>query len=263
MTHLALVIIGSLFAMLAFVPGTPAPSSSSAIPPLVWELTELTKSAGAPSKIVDPARYTVQFLPAGRLAIGADCNAATGTYTIDGHALDIKLGASTLALCPPDSQAEPYLGVLEQVTSFAFDDDGQLMLEGDAGSLLFRPTLLGVVWEWQDFRGSDDSRIAPKDPRQYTVSFLPDGKLAIKADCNRAIGAYAVDGPKIDLTIGGVTRALCPPGTLMFDFLRDLGYASSHVFRNGNLYLALPADAGIMAFKALYVEPATATPESG
>jgi hypothetical protein len=46
-------------------------------------------------------------------------------------------------------------------------------------------------------------------------------------------------------------------------YLRDLGDVSSHVFRDGNLYLALRADAGIMAFAARFAEPPRATPHAG
>jgi para-nitrobenzyl esterase len=86
--------------------------------------------------------------------------------------------------------------------------------------------------------------------------------LAIQADCNRAMGTYTVDGPTLDLTVGGVTRAQCPPGSLMERFLRDLDDASSHVFRDGHLFLALPVDAGILEFVPRFHEP-EATPVAG
>lgn len=259
----SIAMASSLFATLAMVSGTPTPAIEAAIPPVVWELATLSPRNGKPIEFADSSPYTIQFLPDGNLAVAADCNAIAGTYAVDGHALGVNLGDAKPARCSPDSQAGPLLGVLEQVARFAFDDDGFLLLAGEAGSLEFRPTLQGVIWEWVDFRGGDDSRVAPRDPGQYTLSFQPDGKVTIKADCNRAIGAYTVDGVKLDLAIGGVTRVLCPQGTLMYDYLRLLGYASSHVFRDGNLYLALPVDAGIMAFRARSVAPDPATPRSG
>jgi heat shock protein HslJ len=240
--------------------GTPVPSSGAAIPPLVWELVELTAGDAEPSAIAEPARYTIQFLPDGAVAIGADCNRVTGAYAISGDSLEIALKASPLARCPPDSQAEPFLGVLERAASFAFDREGNLTLSGSAGSLRFQPSLGGVVWEWQDFRGGDGSVVKPADSRRYTLAFLPDSKLAIRADCNRAMGTYTVDDAKLELTIRGVTRVMCPPGSLMNDYLRDLELVGSHVFRDGELYLALRLDAGIMAFAPRYVEPKAASP---
>jgi heat shock protein HslJ len=165
--------------------------------------------------------------------------------------------------CPPDSQADPFLILLQSATTFEFDDEGLLILTGPEGELSLRPSLTAVVWEWREFRGGDDSVVAPEHPENYTLTFLVDDKLAIRADCNRATGAYTVDGPSLELTVGGMTRAMCPPDSLSDRFVRDLGDVRSHVFRDGNLYLALMADAGIMEFVAHVPELDTATPVAG
>ena len=78
-----------------------------------------------------------------------------------------------------------------------------LLLRGDTGSLHLRPALTGVLWEWQTFQGGDDTMVRPDDPSQYTVEFLPDGTLAIQADCHHATGTYTVDHSTVDLRIGG------------------------------------------------------------
>jgi heat shock protein HslJ len=259
---------GSVLLLLALLAtttpaATPVPPGAAAIPPLVWELVELPSNEGQPIAIDEPERYTVQFLPEGELAIGADCNRATGTYTLSDDTLSITIGISTLALCPPDSQADSFLALLEETSTFAIDPEGMLVLTGDQGAMRFRPSLMGVVWEWHDFRGGDDSVVAPERPERYTLTFLPEGKLAIRADCNRGIGTYRVDGPKLDIVVGGVTKVMCGPGSHMDAFLRDIDAVTSHVFRDGKLYLALPVDAGILSFEARYVPPVAATPESG
>ena len=261
--QVGILVVLPLFVVALSPQGTPVPGAGAAIPPVVWELVELTTDDSGPGAIAEPSRYTVQFLPDGMVAIGADCNRVAGTYAIDGTSLRITLKASTLALCPADSQAEPYLGALQAAASFAFANDGHLVIDGKQGTLRFRPSLPGVTWEWQDFRGGNDEVIAPRNPGRYTLSFLPDGRLAIKADCNRAMGTYTVTGARIELKIGGVTRVKCPPGSLMNEYLRDLAEVTSHVFRDGQLYLALPLDAGIMAFAPRSIEPGTATPVSG
>jgi heat shock protein HslJ len=241
---------------------TPMPEERG-IPPVIWELIEMPAEDGNAVEITEPNRYTVQFLPDGKLAVRADCNQASGTYAVEDADLDIALTVSTLVLCPPDSHADRFQDLLESASTYEFDADGLLALTGESGSLRFRASLSGVLWEWQDFRGGDDSVVEPRNPQDYTLSFLPDGKIAIKADCNRATGRFKVDGPQIDLDIGGVTRAMCPPGSLMNDYLRDLDSVSTFVFRDGNLYLALPVDAGILALSARYVTPTGATPEAG
>jgi heat shock protein HslJ len=259
-TGVALLLL--LGALLPTTEATPTPAEP-AIPPLVWELVAWTGADGAKTEIQDPSRYTVQFLPDGQLLAKFDCNQGGGGYTASEGQLELTPMRTTLMLCEPDSQGKTFQVILQSATSYELDPDGFLLLRGDKGELRLRPALTGVLWEWQEFQGSDDTIVRPDDPTHYTVEFLPEPKMAIRADCNRAVGDYAVDGPKIDLRVGGVTRAMCPPGSLMDRFLRDLDQVNSHVFRDGKLYLALPVDTGILEFTPVYVAPPKATPVAG
>ena len=54
---------------------------TSSIPPVVWQLAGVAEADSAPATIDDPARYTMQFLPDGRLAARFDCNQGSGGYT--------------------------------------------------------------------------------------------------------------------------------------------------------------------------------------
>jgi heat shock protein HslJ len=257
-------IAGFLFLVLTITPmvsGTPSPTASS-LPPVVWELVSLTGANGLHVDIEDSSRYTLQFLPEGRMAAKLDCNQGSGGFRASDGAIAIEQMVSTLALCDADSNGHNFQLVLQGVTKYAFDPDGFLLLSGDKGNLKLRATLPGVSWEWTEFAGGDGEIIRPEAPGQYTVEFLPDGKLAIQADCNRATGTYTVVEPTIDLQIGAVTRAMCPPDSLMDRFLRDLGDSSSFVFREGRLYLALPVDSGILEFEPKYIAP-NATPTAG
>ena len=112
-----------------------------------------------------------------------------------------------------------------------------------------------MLWAVADVQGGDGTVVRPDDPSQYTVAFLPDGTLAIQADGHRATGTYTVDHSTIDLRIDGFTTAISPPGSLTDRFLCDLDQVTSYVFRDGKLYLALPMDAGILAFAPTAVVP--------
>lgn len=261
--HLAGLPLVLLLAMaMALDTGTPSPGASPPISPIVWEVVSLPGNA-TPIPDAERSRYTIQFLPDRTVAVRADCNQATGKYAIENDAMRITVTASTLALCPSGSRGEDFLQALGAITARRAETNGDLLLSGPAGTIRLQPSLSGVIWEWLGLEGGDGSVVTPKDPSRYTLAFLPQGKLAIRADCNRAMGSYATEGPTIDLTIGGVTRALCAPGSLMDAYLRDLDLVSSHVFRDGNLYLALPADAGILAFRARVDEAQQATPRAG
>jgi len=255
---------GFLFLVLSVAPMAPATPSvtASGLPPVVWELVSLSASNGFHADIDDPSLYTVQFLPDGRLTARLDCNQGSGGFSATDGVLEIEQMISTLALCDADSNAHNFQFVLQGATKYAFDPDGYLLLSGDQGDLKLRSALSGVSWEWREFAGGDGEILRPTTPGQYTVEFLSDGKLVIQADCNRAAGTYTADDPIIDLQIGAVSRAMCPPGSLTDRFLRDLGDASSFVFREGRLYLALPIDSGILEFDPVYVDP-NATPVAG
>jgi heat shock protein HslJ len=242
--------------------GTPLPGDARAISPVVWEVVALPGDA-TPIATAERSRYTIQFLPDRTVAVRADCNQATGTYEIADDAMSISMTASTLALCPSGSHGEDFLEMLGAITTRRAETNGDLLLSGPAGTIRLQPTLSGVIWEWLGLEGGDGSVVTPKDPSRYTLAFMPEGKLVIRADCNRALGSYTIEGSRINLTLGGVTRALCAPGSLMDDYLRDLDLVSSHVFRDGNLYLALPVDAGILEFRARVDEAHQATPRAG
>lgn len=259
----ALVLLTKLLTAVPLAQATPISRAEPAIPPVVWELVAISSAGERAVEIDQPGRYVVQFQTEGRLAIDADCNRVAATYTAYDGILDVTLSVSTLALCPSDSHGEPFLELLDGVTSFEIDPDGFLILSGEKGQLRLRPTLVRVVWEWQDFRGGDDSLLTPGRPEDYTLTFMPEGNLAIFADCIRTLGTYTVNGPTLDLSFDAATRAGCQPGSLAGQYLRDLSDVSSHVFRDGNLYLSLRTDAGIMAFAARYLEPPLTTPETG
>lgn len=261
MIAVALALLPLLVA-LPLAPATPVPGES-AIPPVVWELVSFTPTGGEQTAIADPSRYTIQFLPDGAVAAQFDCNHGGGAFTIDGDTIEFGPMRTTLIGCESDSQAQPFQLLLEAATAFAYDEDGQLTLTGDKGSLTFRAALSGVAWEWKEFLGGDDTIVQPGHPEHYSVTFLPDGALAIQADCNRATGVYTVDGAQIALEVRGVTRAMCSPGSLEQPYLRDLSDVTSLVLRQGRLYLALPADAGILTFAPQPLASPTATPEAG
>lgn len=257
------LVVALLLPVLAFTPllatATPAPTRSI-IPPIVWQAIAITDRAGATTEIADPDRYTAQFLPDGALLIKADCNRGRSTYEIVDGKLTVQPGISTLALCPPQSHDLAFKAALSGATGFAFDDEGLLLLTGSDGDLTLQATLEGVVWQWEQFAGGDDSLVTPATPSRYTLSFLPDAKLAVQADCNRARGSWSALNSQLELKVGGMTRAMCPEGSLSNDFVEDLGFVRSHVFRDGKLYLSLMADAGIMTFTATYDAEMAGTP---
>jgi heat shock protein HslJ len=235
-----------------------------AIPPVVWELAGFAEPDRAPVTIDDPSRYTVQFLPEGVLVARFDCNEGRGGYTAADGGLAVGPMAATTAMCPPDSHGPTFQRLLAQATSYRFEpEQGHLVLRGEAGVLDLQPTLPGVVWQWQEtVRNSGELTLRPDQPAHYTVKFLPDGTLAVRADCNNAVGTYNIAGSQIDLQIGGVTRVACPPSSLADPFLAELDRAISYYIGQGNLALAL-AGGGVMRHTPVVTASPTAIPPPG
>jgi heat shock protein HslJ len=235
----------------------PAVPDATAIPPVIWEMVSFSEPDSAPVMFADPSRYTVQFLPDGRLLTRLDCNQGSGGYTAAEGVLTLTPLAVTTAICPPDSHGATFQRLLEQATSYRFDQEvGGLLLRGEDGVVQLQPVLPGVVWQWQDtLSNSGEVTMRPDDPSQYTIEFLPDNTLAIQADCNHATGNYTLTGSQLDLQIGGVTTMACPPGSLMTPFLADLDQVVSYTIQQ-TLMVALSGGNGVMKFAPVVVETA-------
>jgi para-nitrobenzyl esterase len=110
--------------------------------------------------------------------------------------------------------------------------------------------LAGTSWELVRFEGGDGTTLTPDDPARYTIAFNHDGTLAVRLDCNRGRSAWESAGPN-QLEFGplALTRAMCPPGSLHDQIVKQWKYVRSYVERDGRLFLSLMADGGIYEFR--------------
>ncbi len=131
-----MVLAGLLTAFLllagpATTESTRAAQVPGGIPSFVWTLM----SFPGVGEIAEP-RYSIQLMPDGAVAIGADCNRAAGVWIGGDGALDITVTMQSLALCPEDSLEQPYLEALNGVTSYTLTGT-TLILHGAAGDLTY------------------------------------------------------------------------------------------------------------------------------
>jgi D-alanyl-D-alanine carboxypeptidase len=110
-----------------------------------WKWTTLN-TATDPVLIDAPELYQITFQADGTLAIMADCNTATGTYSLDGFTITIEVGATTLAACPGDSRSEQFLQLLGEATQMV-PVQGRLFitLQSADDVMLFDAVLTTVV----------------------------------------------------------------------------------------------------------------------
>lgn len=109
--------------------------------------------------------------------------------------------------------------------------------------------LTDTQWQWVRFVTPLEVKEIPT-PARYALVFRADGKIEITADCNRATGAYKLQGSRIQVQVGAVTRAACPAGSLSEQFLANIGSAVLYFFDGDALYVELFADSGVMKFKS-------------
>ena len=112
--------------------------------------------------------------------------------------------------------------------------------------------LQGTAWRLVKFQGGDGTTLTPPDPARYTIQFEPKGRLAARIDCNRGSGTWTSKAPgQLELGPMALTRALCPPGSLHDQIVKQWAAIRSYVIRDGHLFLSLTADGGIYEFEPL------------
>ena len=100
------------------------------MPPAIegsWSITSYRDASGNPVTVVpgSPKPAAVSFLPGGELQVSGGCNTYGGTYTVNGDAITIQVGAGTAISCGPDvdSQESAILAALSSSTRWTVSAD--------------------------------------------------------------------------------------------------------------------------------------------
>jgi heat shock protein HslJ len=119
--------------------------------------------------------------------------------------------------------------------------------------------LQGSAWQLVRFQGGDDTVRVPDDRSKYTLEFGPDGRVAVRFDCNRGAGSWKSAGAsRLEFGPMAMTRAMCPPESMHDFMVKHWAFVRSYVLKDGHLFLSLMADGGTFEF-----EPASAGPAAG
>jgi heat shock protein HslJ len=108
--------------------------------------------------------------------------------------------------------------------------------------------IVGPIWKWERFQGSDDTTLVVSESDKYTLQLMAGGLFNIRADCNRGSGSYTLDGGHLTLKVQMMTRAACPPDSLSDRYIRDLHAVVTYVLQDDTLYLNLKMDSGNLVF---------------
>jgi heat shock protein HslJ len=107
--------------------------------------------------------------------------------------------------------------------------------------------LRATPWQWVAFT-SPMEQFEVEAPLSYLLQFNDDATVNVVADCNNAVGDYQGEGGTLEVQIGPMTAAACPPDSRSDQFVRLLSGAALYFFQDGNLYIDLFADGGTMIF---------------
>ncbi len=107
---------------------------------ITWQWVGQTEITPAfQSMVPDPENYTLVFEGDGIYQAKADCNVASGGYTVSGMSMTFSPGPMTLAECGEESLSSTYLLMLGQVGSFGMKDgDLYLVSEDNNSRMQFR-----------------------------------------------------------------------------------------------------------------------------
>jgi heat shock protein HslJ len=105
------------------------------------------------------------------------------------------------------------------------------------------PAIPPIPWQLTVFPGVDTGI----EPGLYTVDFLPDETVNIRADCNWVAGFWSGANGALDVTVTMTTVAECPPGSLEEPFVQALDEATSYTFA-ADMTLIISGPVGEMRF---------------
>ncbi|MGH2586447.1 MAG: YbaY family lipoprotein, partial [Dehalococcoidia bacterium] len=158
----------------------------------VWTWQQTTLNNDEVVTPDDPNKYTIEFLPEGRVTVLADCNRGGGTYTVEDNQLTIGPLALTLVACPPASFFDQFTRQLNDVSSF-FMRDGSLFLtlKLDSGTMRFAPA------------GPAEDTVTGVVTYRVRIALPPDAVVTVRIeDVSRADGPARVIGEQVIATEG-------------------------------------------------------------
>jgi putative lipoprotein len=89
--------------------------------------------------IADPGSFTAEFGADGRVALRADCNRCSGTYTAGSRSLAVGPMACTRAFCTATAPVDTtFAGLVSSAQTWTSSGDRELELASSAGVLRFQ-----------------------------------------------------------------------------------------------------------------------------
>jgi heat shock protein HslJ len=102
-----------------------------------------------------------------------------------------------------------------------------------------REALVGPCWQLTTVFEASTSTQSSMEPDSYAISFTEAGDFSARADCNRVLGRWSLEGAHLSITPGPTTLAACPPESRSDDFIEWLAAVSAgQIDSDGGLILS-------------------------
>ncbi|MGC4107281.1 MAG: hypothetical protein QM753_13240 [Thermomicrobiales bacterium] len=234
--------------------GAETPSPDAGDTPVLaftaWRLASLQTAGNDATVPDDPAAFSFVFGEGDAVTVTTDCATATGTIALKaGGAVVPNVVVDAGSTCERRSLPERFVNLLNLSTSWAFDDEGGLVLTlMDGGEIRLAQELTGTTWRWTGFQGGDGVTMHPEADAPTTMVFGADGIVTLMVPCGTVTAPYTLDGAHgllIDTSALPENNDACMHGARL-----TLGAMRTYVFRDGKLFISLMADGGIHAFVA-------------
>lgn len=110
--------------------------------------------------------------------------------------------------------------------------------------------VMDINWQWSELQEAlPASQSLVPDPENYTIVFWNDNSFNLNADCNVGSGTFSGDMGTLNLEIGPITLAACPPESLSDMFLAYLGSVTGFGMHEGKLVLVVNDGEAQMLFQ--------------
>ena len=119
----------------------------------------------------------------------------------------------------------------------------------DLGSTVTAQGRLGLAGAWQlvSVTATGQAAVSVGEPERFTAEFGAEGRVSLRADCNRCTGAYTATTSALTVGPMACTRAYCSSAPLDTTFTTLVGGATTWTAEKSSLELR--GDSGLLRLR--------------
>ena len=131
--------------------------------------------------------------------------------------------------------------------TFSVGCDESVAAPSPTGQSAAAAPVTGGVWKLQSFLPTDATSVPVPDPDRFTIEVTADGRLAVRADCNRCSGSYSQSSGALKVGPAmACTKAFC--STAPFDTQYTAALSDATLVRATDTTLEFTSSAGVLKF---------------